>query len=210
MNLPNDPKLIEAVFLASVEPNPITFRPSDEQDLRRVKTAIKKAVIPNGAAFRDPVNRNSFLLACLDFTEHLPEEHLIVGYGRRCGSTTKVSRLHHISGEERRVSIPPYVRDAIRRHHYSRSDAEVIVFHNHPRNGTEPEWLYTVKALLGDLPIASAGDREQLQHDALNPVAILRQLFAQGRVLFYLGESGFVKQFLLPRLLPFLPSSSPS
>ena len=72
-------------------------------------------------------------MGCLDFTETLPEEHLIVGYGYRYGKTTKVERLHHVAGEERSVSIPPYLREEIRRHHFQRTDAEVIIFHNHPR-----------------------------------------------------------------------------
>jgi len=49
MNIPNDPKLIEAVLLACMEPNPVCFRPSDEEDLRRVKAAIKKGTTANGA-----------------------------------------------------------------------------------------------------------------------------------------------------------------
>lgn len=109
-----------------------------------------------------------------------------------------------MAGEERRVAAPEYVRAEIRRHHFHRSDAEVIVFHNHPRTGNEPEWFYTLKSLLQDLPIASTGDREELQHHAFSPVGLIRQFFGQGRVLFYLGESGFVKEFRLPPLLPFL------
>ena len=202
--IPNDPKLIEAVILACVEPNPLTFRAHDEEDVSRVRAAIKRGLTSKGAVFRDPVNRNAFLLGCLDFTETLPEEHLIVGYGYRHGKTTKVERLHHVAGEERSVSIPLYVREEIRRHHFQRTDAEVIIFHNHPRLGTEPDWFYTLKSLLQDLPIASTADRNQLQHHALNSVAFLRQLFDQGRVLFYLGESGFMKEFKLPHLLLFL------
>ena len=121
---------------------------------------------------------------------HQPEKQIVEG--------------RHVAGEERSVSIPPYVREEIRRHHFQRTDAEVIIFHNHPRLGTEPDWFYTLKSLLQDLPIASTADRNQLQHHALNSVAFLRQLFDQGRVLFYLGESGFMKEFKLPHLLLFL------
>jgi hypothetical protein len=70
--------------------------------------------------------------------------------------------------------------------------------------GNEPEWLYTLKTLVQDLPIASNADRTALQHLALNALGILRHLSGQGRVLFYLGESGLVKQFQLPPMLPFL------
>jgi hypothetical protein len=138
-------------------------------DVPRVKAAIKRGVTEKGAVFRPAVNRNPFLCGCLDFTESLPEEHLIVGYGYRYGRTTEVERVQHVAREERRVSIPDYVRKEIRRHHFHRSDAEVIVFHNHPRTGHEPEWFYTLKSLLQDLPIASNDDRQQVQLHAVNP-----------------------------------------
>jgi len=73
-----------------------------------------------------------------------------------------------------------------------------------PRSGNEPEWFYTLKSLLQDLPIASNDDRRTLQHHTFNVVGLFRQFFGQGQVLFFLGESGFVKQFLLPPLLPFM------
>lgn len=202
--MPADPKLMEAIILACLERNPVDFRNVDEQEARRVQAAIKRATTPKGTGFRGSVTRKQFLCGCLDFTEHLLEEHLIVGYGYRYGQTTDIERVHHVVGEQRRVSVPDYVRSEIRRHHFRRSDAEVIVFHNHPRTGYEPEWFYTLKSLLQDLPIASNDDRRELQHHAFNPVALFRQFFGQGQVLFYLGESGFVREFRLPPLLPFL------
>jgi len=202
--VPGDPKLIEAVILACLEGNPVDFRRVDGSEVKRVQNAINRAVTEKGAAFRYPVSRKHFLCGCLDFTEHLPEEHLIVGYGYRHGNTTDIERIHHVAGEERRVAVPAYVREEIRRHHFHRSDAEVIVFHNHPRTGSEPDCFYTLKSLLQDLPIASNDDRKELQHHAFNTVGLFRQFFGQGQVLFYLGESGFVKAFQLPPLLPFL------
>lgn len=213
--IPTDPKLIEAIILACLEKNPVDFRNVDDAEVERVQAVIKRATTPKGAAFRDPmVTRKHFLCGCLEFTEHLPEEHLIVGYGYRYGRTTEIERVHHVAGEQRRVSVPDYIRQEIRRHHFHRSDAEVIVFHNHPRTGNEPEWFYTLKSLLQDLPIASRpsdkvaapsnDDRMELQHHAFNAVGLFRQFFGQGQVLFYLGESGFVKEFRLPPLLPFL------
>jgi hypothetical protein len=202
--MPADPKLIEAVILACLENNPVDFRTVDDAESKRVQSAIKRATAEKAASFRYPVTRKHFLCGCLDFTERLPEEHLIVGYGFRRGNTTDIERVHHVAGEQRRVAVPDYIRSEIRRHHFHRSDAEVIVFHNHPRTGNEPEWFYTLKSLLQDLPIASNDDRKTLQHHAFNAVGLFRQFFGQGRVLFYLGESGFVKAFQLPPLLPFL------
>jgi hypothetical protein len=73
-----------------------------------------------------------------------------------------------------------------------------------PRTGNEPEWFCTLKSLSQDLSIASSDDRKELQHHAFGAVGLLRQFFGQGRGLFDLGESGFVKEFRLPPLLPFL------
>ena len=193
-----------AVILSCLERNPIDFGKVDDSEVRRAKAAIKRAIDQKGAVFRKPLTRKHFLCGCLEFTDRLQEEHLVVGYGYRYGNTTDVERVHHVGGEDRRVAIPDYVRADIKRHHFHRSDAEVIIFHNHPRTGNEPEWFYTLKALLQDLPIASMDDRRQLQQHALNSVGLLRQFCGQGRVLFYLGESGFVKQFMLPPMLPFL------
>lgn len=200
----NNHQIIEAVILSCLERNPIDFSKVDDSEVRRAKAAIKRAIDQRGAVLRTPLTRKHFLCGCLEFTDRLPEEHLIVGYGYRYGNTTDVERVHHVGGEDRRVAIPDYVRADIKRHHFHRSDAEVIIFHNHPRTGNEPEWFYTLKALLQDVPIASMDDRRQLQQHALNSVGLLRQFCGQGRVLFYLGESGFVKQFMLPPLLPFL------
>jgi hypothetical protein len=202
--IPADPKLIEAVVLTCLEKNPIDFQKVDEDEVRRVVAAIKRATMPKGAALKYTVTRKHFLCGCLDFTEKLAEEHLIVGYGFRRGNTTDIERIHHVAGEERRVAVPDYVRSEIRRHHFHRSDGEVIVFHNHPRTGNEPEWFYTLKSLIQDLPVASTTDRSELQHHAFNAVGLFRQFFGQGQVLFYLGESGFVKAFQLPPLLPFV------
>jgi len=204
MNIPTDPKLIEAIIVACIEPKPVDFRSVVDDEVNRVRTAIKRGTTEKGAAFRCPVTRKHFLCGCLDFTDRRAEEHLIVGYGYRYGNTTSIERVHHVAGEQRRVSVPDYIRAGIRQHHFHRSDAEVIVFHNHPRTGNEPDWFYTVKSLLQDLPIASNDDRKELQHHAFNPVGLFRQFFGQGQVLFYLGESGFVKEFRLPPLLPIL------
>ena len=202
--MPAAPKLIESVILACLERNPVDFRKVDDTEVKRVQAAIKVATTEKGRSFRYRVTRKHFLCGCLDFTEHLEKEHLIVGYGYRYGNTTYIERVHNVAGEQRWVAVPDYIRSEIRRHHFHRSDAEVIVFHNHPRTGYEPEWFYTLKSLLQDLPIASNDDRRELQHHAFNALGLFRQFFGQGQVLFYLGESGFVKEFRLPPLLPFL------
>jgi hypothetical protein len=202
--MPINSNLIEAIVLTCLEADPIDFRNVDEGEVRRALAAIRRAAKRPGAALRYGVTRKQFLCACGDLTKRLTEEHLIVGYGYHHGSTTRVEKVHHVVGQERGVGIPEHVRTEIRRHHVCSSDAEVIVFHNHPRTGAEPDWVYTLKTLLHDSPIASNDDRKVLQRYAFNAVALLRQVTRQGEVLFYLGESGYVKRFQFPPLLPLL------
>jgi hypothetical protein len=114
-----------------LERNPIDFSKVDDSEVRRAKAVIKRAIDQKGAVSRRPLTRKHFLCGCLEFTDRLPEEHLIVGYGYRYGNTTDVERVHHVGGEDRRVAIPDYVRADIKRHHFHRSDAEVTIFHNH-------------------------------------------------------------------------------
>jgi len=66
---------------------------------------------------------------------------------------------------------------------------EAVIFHNHPRND--------LNHLFDNLPLASNTDRKTLENMALNLVQICRRLSGAGRVLFYLGENGFVREFRL-------------
>lgn len=166
--------------------------------------AISRGADIKPAKFSGDVNRNSFLLGCLEFTNSRPEEHLIVGYGWRYGNTTVIERVHHVVGQERSVQIPTYVCDEVKRHYHHDTDAEVVIYHNHPRTGDEADWLYFLKTLLNDLPMASAADRQELARQAYNWIGLARTLLGQGRIMFYLGESRYVRQFQLPRVLPFL------
>ena len=89
---PAEPKFIEAVILACLEKNPIDFRKVDEAEVKRMIAAIKRATTRRGAVLKHTFTRKHFLCGCLDFTQHLPEEHLIVGYGYRRGNTADIER----------------------------------------------------------------------------------------------------------------------
>jgi hypothetical protein len=139
------------------------------------------------------VTRNAFLLACGDYTQEDRIEHLFVGYGRRHGSTTQVTALHHVTGNEHAVCIPPEIAHAMLTHFQAHPKNELLVFHNHP-----PHFPHF---LLNHFPLASSADRRQLEQRALSAQQLLRTLAGEGRVLFYLGENHAVKQFRLPRFL---------
>jgi hypothetical protein len=184
-------EIAESVILGSLEPEPLSSCYVDE--LARARSGIGRAKNGQLGRYRKAVNRNAFLMASLDHTSGRREEHLIVGYGFRHGSTTKVTGVHHTIGSSQAVSIPLGVAHAMW-DHFNRDFAnEVLIFHNHPY---KPLGLFT-----NHRPLPSAGDREQLAGLALNPLQLLRSALGQGRVLFYLGENDQVKQFRLPSVL---------
>jgi hypothetical protein len=184
-------EIAESAILGSLEPAPLTSCYADE--LVRAKLGIRRAGNGALARYRKPVNRNAFLIACRDCTSSRPEEHLIVGYGLRHGSTTKVTGVHHVVGGSHAVSIPPRVAHAMWDHFNRTRGNELLVFHNHPY---QPLGLLT-----NHQPLPSAADRQQLASLALNAHQLLRSAVGEGRVLFYLGENDQVKQFRLPSVL---------
>jgi len=79
------------------------------------------------------------------------------------------------------------------RHAAADSRSEAVIFHNHPPN--------VLNHLFDNIPLASNTDRKTLENMALNLVQICRRLSGAGRVLFYLGENGFVREFRWPQLV---------
>jgi hypothetical protein len=184
-------EIAESAVLGWLEPEPLTGCYADE--LARAGSGIGRAESGRLARYRKTVNRNAFLIACLDYTSARREEHLIVGYGFRHGSTTKVTSVHHVVGGSQAVSIPPVVAHAMWDHFNRERGNELLVFHNHP--------YQPLSLLANHHPLPSAADRQQLAALALNPHQLLRSVLGEGRVLFYLGENNQVKQFRLPSVL---------
>ena len=178
------------------DPNPIGWTDQHERDVRRVRRAVGVATDQTLARFKTPVNRNGFLLGCLDLTEHEPIEHLIVGYGLRSGSTTKIHSVHHAVGTAHQVQLSDAMVSELTRHAAADSRGEAVIFHNHPRND--------LNHLFDNIPLASNTDRKTLENMALNLVQICRRISGAGRVLFYLGENGFVREFRWPQLATIL------
>jgi len=184
-------EIAESAILGLLEPAPLTSWYEDE--LARARSGLRRAQHGHLARYRKPVNRNAFLIACRDYTSVRCEEHLIVGYGFRHGSTTNVTSVHHVVGGRQAVSIPPGVAHAMWDHFNRARGNELLVFHNHP---------YEPDSLLGNhQPLPSTADRRQLAALGLNTYQLLRSVMGEGRVLFYLGENGRVKQFRLPSVL---------
>jgi hypothetical protein len=188
-------EIAESVLLGLLEPAPLRFTAQHERDVPRVRAAIRRASYGKLARLQ-PVNRNPFLLGCLDFTELEPIEHLIVGFGFRHGATTKIDGLHHVSGRTGSVGLPASVAHAMWDHFQRWDDSELVIYHNHPYN--------PVNLIFDNPPLASRADRMFLEAQAKNLAHFLRLLLDGGRVLFYLGENGFVKPFSPPNLVSLL------
>jgi hypothetical protein len=184
----------ESFLLSALEPEPIRFKAMDKAGASLVCAAIRRADGYKLARFRSPLNRNAFLLGCLDYTENRPEEHLIVGYGYRHGSTTKINSLHYAIGGTSSVGIPTVIAHAMLQYYEQDGVNELIIFHNHPGN--------LIRSLVNFPPLASSADRATLEQCSLNINYAIRQMLGGGRVLFYLGENGLVKRYILPRLIP--------
>jgi hypothetical protein len=184
-------EIAESTFLSSFEPNPVSGCYEDE--LPRVRRAILRARDGRLARFRDQVNRNAFVLGCRAYTDGKPEEHLIIGYGFRYGRTTKVESLHHAIGDVGSVRFPDAVAHAMWDYYERHEDNELLIFHNHPYS--------PLNLLLDNLPLASRQDRCFLAAHAFHQNQLLRRVLGQGRMTFYLGENGYVKEFNLPSML---------
>lgn len=187
-------EVAESAVLGCLEPKPISRCYADE--LPRVRRKILAARDGNLARFREPVNRNAFLVGCIGYADDKPEEHLLIGYGFRHGSTTKVESLHHVTGVTGAVRLPDAVAHAMWDFYGRHEDNELLVFHNHPYN--------PLNFLFDNLPLASRQDRLFLEARGLQPPELARRLLGQGRILFYLGENGYVKEFRLPSVVALL------
>jgi len=187
-------EVAESAILGCLEPNPIERCYADE--LPRIRKKILLARNGRLQRFRDSVTRNAFLIACRDYADEKPEEHMLIGYGRRHGSTTKIDSLHHVIGETSRVHLPDAVAHTMWDRYGQDEKNELIVFHNHPYN--------PLNLLFDNLPLASRTDRLFLEARSLQPPELARKLLEKGRILFYLGENGYVKEFRLPSIIALL------
>lgn len=195
MNLPRI--LIGAAVSSQFDPNSVEFRSVDEVGVIPVRRSC--ALGNNGQqmqTLRPTLNRNAFLVGCLDFTQDENIEHLIIGFGVRHGSTTKVRSLMHAVGSTKSVAPTLVMRQAVQDHLQGSFKGEVIVFHNHPEN--------LLNQIFDNSPIASGQDRAVMLRNTLMPQMLLRSLLDGGRALFYLGENGFVRRFRTPELLDML------
>lgn len=183
-------EVVGNLLLSACEPRLISFSKDHEIHALRVRKAILRASGTQLVRLDSPVNRSPFLLACLDLTEQERVEHLIVGYGMKQGTTTKIQALHHVIGLQDSVTPTPAIRGEIRRTEEQSHKGEVVIFHNHPRS--------LLNLLIDNLPLASSADRDFAEKLKFALPQVVRTVFGGGEVRLYVGENGFVKEFKWP------------
>lgn len=184
-------EILKNYCLSLFEPNPVNLTAVKELEVTRAKKAINLANGVTAARFNEsPINRSSFLAACFEATYDEPIEHLIVGYGFKYRNTTKVSYLHHVIGDKGSVTPTVSISDKMRTHTTEVRRGEVLIFHNHP------QWFLNI--LTDNLPLASSADRTIAAQLKFNSFQLLKSFFGTGDVKLYVGENGYVKEFVLP------------
>ncbi len=177
--------LLDAGLSSLFDPHSIEFRGTDEVGVRPVRSACQ-ATAGEPVRLRHPLNRNAFLCGCLDFTEDEPVEHVIAGFGRRHGKTSRIEAIAHRLGSADHVDIGPDVWEAVRRWLAGTSRGEVLLVHNHPPN--------VLNRFFDNLPLASATDRDTW----------LGTLLRGGGLRFFLVENRYVRELRTPPLLRLL------
>lgn len=142
------------------------------------------------------LNRNAFLLGCLDFTEHEPIEHLIVGLGHKSRSTIKIEALLHYSGEPHRIALPKGFMKAAEDYIAHDRSHQLVVFHNHPSS-----WIDAVFDLI---PIASVADRQVMLSQLQQPLVALKSIASGKQIHWFVGQNGFVREFDTPDIVGLL------
>jgi hypothetical protein len=102
----------------------------------------------------------------------------------------QVDCVHRVAGNAGSVMMTDKISEFIDNRLFKDAKGEVLIFHNHP------QWF--LNAVIDNLPIASSTDRNTVFNLKFNSFQILKRLFGNGDVKFYLGENGFVQEFTLP------------
>ncbi len=186
-------ELVDAAGASLFDPAPLKFQRANVAGVVPVR---EKLALATGVRHRleRMLPRSSFLYGCLKATETEENESAIIGFGKRCGSTTRISEIRHELGDEACVQVADAGALTSEIVNFLNSDleAEVVLFHNHPTN--------VVREFLGNAPMASSRDRRTLLAWRYSPSMFWRVLLGAGNTRFFLGENGFVREFRTPSL----------
>ncbi len=189
--------LLDPSVSSFFDSTPVCFKKQHENGVKPVRKAIEDNPINQLITLKKSLIRNAFLCGCLDFTEDLTIEYLIIGYGKKRGCGTDVSQVEYAIGNNNSVNVVPETKNRINQHVSQASRNEAIIFHNHPKN--------QINILLDNIPLASSPDSDTLlRNKYLEPLILFKALFNKGSIRFYLGENGFAREYSTPNILKLL------
>ncbi len=189
--------LLDLSISSLFDPNPVCFKKQHENGVKPVRKAIEGNSLNQLITLKKPLIRNAFLCGCLDFTENLPIEYLIIGYGVKRGMGTDISQVEYAIGDNKSVKLNVITEDRISRYVSQASKNEVIIFHNHPKN-----WI---NIIFDNLPLPSQVDRDTLlKKKLLEPIILFKTLLNKGSIRFYLGDNGFLREYNMPNITQLL------
>lgn len=125
-------------------------------------------------------------------------EYLVTAFGKRRGQDlSRPAQFHglHISyGGPSQVNFSPNCLDYLQKHIVGVSNSEVLICHNHPRNGTTE----ILSQLMDWGPLPSNTDRQTLLH--FKYIAFMKWLETGDlqHLRFFLVEHERLREFLLP------------
>lgn len=187
--------LLSSAISQIADPAPIRLTDRDFARGRHLVTACRRFAGQN-SRLQTAIPRNAFLAACFELTAGESREHLLVGFGIRRRSSTLVELVAHRLGSASAVSFPPELQTEIATYVQSGHRNEVLVFHNHPSN--------PINTLCDNEPWASPQDRRVAMKHAAAPAMLAKALTNGGRIRFYIGENGYVRQFIGPDVFTVL------
>lgn len=183
--------LADSVLSCELDPEPVRFLARDRKD-SGVVTATLRALPDTWHKLQRQVSLYQFLYACRAYTGKLPVEYLVAALGYNKGKGLKLARLYYSVGNANSVAVPPDLEAAIEAHLISDHQAEAVVFHNHPPT--------LAHAIVNHGPLASRADRQVWLNWQKNLPLLVKRVLGGGRVHFYLGENGRVREFDAPSL----------
>ena len=189
--------IIDANISSLFDSNPAYFKKQHEKGVKPVRKTIEGNSINQLITLKKPLIRNAFLCGCLDFTENLEVEYLIIGHGVKRGIGTDISQVEYVIGDNNSVKLDPRTEDRLSRYVSQAPKNEVIIFHNHPKN-----WI---NIIFDNLPLPSQVDRNTLlRKKLLEPIILFKTLLNKGSIRFYLGNNGFVREYNMPNISQLL------
>jgi hypothetical protein len=189
--------MIEEAFTHALDSRPLVFWKRDYEELPRLRTISDN---PQGEFYElaPPVSRNAFLGSAKKLYSAAHVEHLLIGLGSKRGSSTRIGRVAHVTGDARTVHIPPHLDEELMEHMRSAPNAEVVMVHNHPTPFIEGLFGYSLP------PVASVQDRLLLYSYLARPAIAIRSLANRGTVRCYVIKNGLLREFRLPEFAPFV------